>query len=187
MSIINEALKKANREKENIPVGQSQESAKKNLGMELEKKRARVNWGPVFVLLVLFLITGPIIAPIFSTPFKRGSFSSYYASATADRVNQSPNGAQMAVAARSETSLNRRAQFAIEEAPVFHNVAPQNPQPPPLSLSGIVYSPTDAYCIINNKIVKTGEEVQGARLVKITAEEVVLDYQGEKIILSNAK
>ena len=59
MSIINEALKKAG------------QASKIGLGIEMERKKSRMNWGPIFVLLVLFFITGPIIAPIFSSPFRR--------------------------------------------------------------------------------------------------------------------
>lgn len=176
MSIINEALKKAGQEKGSGSFLQNQDTAKKNLEFEMEKKKSRVNWGPIFVLLVLFLITGPIIIPIFSSPFRKSNFI--------NETGSAPRTMAVANLPAQDLSLNRKAQFGIEEAAVFQPAAKPVTQMPYLKLSGLVYSAKDSYCIVNDRIVKIGENVEGAKLVNITPQEAVLEYQGEKIILS---
>lgn len=150
MSIINEALKKAAREK--APVI-------RQLEFEHERKRGRWNWGPLFVISVLLLITAPIISPVFSTSFK---------------TEPTPTA----------PSLTRKGQFAIEEAPRVSAVSPFVASMPNLYLSGIVFSPQDSYCIINEKIVKVGETVSGAKLVRVTPTDATLEFQGNNVVLT---
>jgi len=55
----------------------------------------------------------------------------------------------------------------------------------PFTLSGIVYSKKgDSLAIINNKIVKMGEEVGGARVVGIELSKVKLLWKNKEIYLS---
>ncbi len=171
MSIINDALKKAQATKESLPFGHRGPNA----GVELEfQKKKGVNWGPIFVLLVLFLISGPIIAPLFTLPLK----------------NTAPVSFQTAKSSGEEASQTHKSQFGIEETPrlpLEAAVPVSSPSAlvarPNFNLSGIVYNPEEAYCIINDKIIKVGDQVGGAKLVSITPEKVVLDYQGEIITL----
>ena len=174
MSIINEALKKAGLDKKALSSVQDPPTVKTGVSVggfsiEVERKKSRMNWGPIFVLLVLLLITGPIIAPIFSSPFKGREPITQIAS--------------LPVPAESE---NRKAQFGMEEASVMRAMAqqPHIIQTPYLKLSGIVYSSTASYCIINDRIVKIGEDIQVAKLTQVTPKEAILDYAGEKVILS---
>ncbi len=168
MSIINEALKKAGKEKESthsMPILQIRNSAPK---MGASVKRSSFNWGPLFVILVLLLITGPIVAPLFSTPFKRGELMHSEVVAPAN-VSPAPR------------------QFLIEESPLFQPAISPLVDPPHLSLTGIMRSPNDAYCILNNKIVKTGESIQEAKLIRVEPDHVVLDFKGREITLSLAQ
>lgn len=171
MSIINEALKKAQKEKgvsalrNHVPI--------RLVGPELEyeRKKSKVNWGPVFILSVLLLITAPLIAPIFSTPFRNESRLFSYENIPA---------------------ASKKAQFAVEEAP--RQIMAPTPRPlfdataalrPSLHLDGVVFSPNDqSYCLINGKILKSGDKILGAELVRITPQQVTLSYQGEKFVLS---
>ena len=181
MSIINEALKKAVREKEASFSSEEKEVVRRNIAIEFEKKKSKMNWGPVFVLLVLVLITGPIVAPVFSTPFKSNSASTD----TLHSVGQNISASSEMASAEAPTTGTRKAQFGIEEAPMFGNIQAQAlSRFPQLSLSGIVYSPQESYCIINDKIVKVGDFVRGAQLVSVTQNEVKLDYQGKEVVLS---
>ena len=185
MSIINEALKKAVREKEAGFSAEDKESVRRNIEIQFHKKRTAFNWGPVFVVLVLVLITGPIVAPIFSTPAKTYSVSS----ALTPRVQAQNVPAQSSdiasAAVNSDVSATRKAQFGVEEAPVFGNAPIQViSRVPQLNLSGIVYSPEESYCIINNKIIKVGDFVQGAKLLNISQKSAMLEYQGKEISLS---
>ncbi len=186
MSIINEALKKAQKEKESsFPLAGTE--------LRLHKKQG-FNWGPIFVLLVLFMITGPIIAPFFAAPFKKEASTSNAISKTVS-VGQSSLPDSMVVLPKNPvdspvSATAHQGQFGIEESPILP------PSPGPIgaspsaalktnfSLSGIVYSPKESYCIINDKVVKVGERVGGATLLAITPEKVVLDYQGETIALA---
>lgn len=174
MSIINEALKKAGKEKEythSVPVLQVIKSAPE---MGAPAKKPSFNWGPLFVILVLLLITGPIVAPLFSTPFKRGELIH-----SEFMVSQ-----QKEVSAPVPASTPAPRQFLIEESPLFQSAVPLPANPPALNLSGIMRSPSDAYCIINNKIVKMGESIEGARLIRVESDHVVLDFKGREITVS---
>jgi hypothetical protein len=51
------------------------------------------------------------------------------------------------------------------------------------SLTGITSVGEDATAIINNQFVRQGEEIAGATVLEIRDEDVVLDWDGENIIL----
>lgn len=185
MSIIHDALKKATKEKQGgSPPPPHLESQPSRIEINPRKKKERFNWSPIFVLAVLVLITAPIVAPIFSSPFKRVAFQHARPSAALNG-----GSAPLRLPAAVEGGLTRKGQFAVEEAPLGGNLEGRPSSPaslsgaPSLLLSGIVYSAQESYCIINDKIMKIGEEVSGAKLVKVTATEAVLDFQGRKIIL----
>lgn len=55
---------------------------------------------------------------------------------------------------------------------------------PALVLNGVFFSQGQAYALVNNTIVKEGDEVEGARVRRISEEEVELDFNGKAIILS---
>ena len=173
MSIINEALKKAVREKEASYSSNNKNAIQRNLGIEFLPKKRRFNWGPVFVLLMLALISGPIVAPIFSTPLKGAH--------TANGTLNPPTTQNI-----PPDSTNRKSQFAVEEIALPVSVPPAVvfPKMPNLTLSGIVYSPNGSYCIINNLIVKVGDTVHGAKLLAVSQNSVRLDYQGKEMALS---
>lgn len=184
MSIINEALKKAQKDRPTLSHPPSQAPGPsvlaRNLEVELQQKKNGTNWGPVFILLVLILITGPIVAPLIAVPFKNGGPIASREIAVG-RV-MTPE-ARVEYAAAAATAESRRGQFAIEEMAKM-------PAPPPLYqrpnliLSGVMYTtPSDAYCIINGEVLRVGDSISGARLVSVTPKEVSLEFQGEKIVL----
>lgn len=186
MSIINEALKKAIREKEAGFSPQDNELVRRNIQIEFQRKKPQLNWGPIFILLVLVLITGPIVAPLFSTPFKAAPYSTGNLSpqSVTQNIPEQPVTDLAKAVASSEPSATRKAQFAVEESPIFGNAQTQALwRMPSLNLSGIVYSPEESYCIINNKIIKVGDTVQGAKLLSVSRNRVTLDYQGKPVSL----
>ena len=186
MSIINEALKKAIHEKEAGFSPRDNELVRRNIEIAFQRKKPQLNWGPIFILLVLVLITGPIVAPIFSTPFKTAAYSTGNLSpkSVAQNVPVQPITDLAKAVVSSEPPVARKAQFAVEESPLFGNSQSHAPwQMPSLNLSGIVYSPEESYCIINNKIVKVGDTVQGAKLLSVSHNLVTLDYQGKAVSL----
>lgn len=180
MSIINDALKKAVTGKQR-PVF----SDKISVALETERKKNGVNWGPIFVILVIILITAPIIAPLFSTPFRR---SSSQATAISNRQPAPlPMTPQMSLlASASDLSGSRKGQFLVEEFPL-KSMAPLSMAAPNWLLTGIVFAPDGSYAIINDKVARIGDDVQGAKLEKINSNDVVLDYKGQKIELQGSR
>ncbi len=185
MSIINEALKKAQREPAGAsPAAVSDIRLKTQFKEELLGKKRRINWGPAFILAVLSLIVGPILLPLFSTPFKV---------ATAPSPSPVPElasvGAVMPQAPRMEAPLRSPAmspQFAIEEAPATPTLfRPLSPKPN-YTLSGIVFSEKESYCLVNGKVLKVGESMGNASVVKITPEQVTLETNGGTVVLTTA-
>ncbi len=165
MSIINEALKKAGQpivgEKKSYEEQKNlSHEPKSKFRVELLRKKAPVNWGPVVIMGLLALITAPIIAPLFNSPYKSSA-------------QKLPPGGIAAEASFGPVSK----QFAIEESPISTTAVPN------FSLNGLVYSNTDSYCLINGKVMRVGDQVNGATLSQVTPNQAVLDYRGEKIVL----
>ncbi len=168
MSIINDALKKAEGDKSGLdrkdPLYRAQYAT----------KRPGINWGPVFIVSVILLIAGPIIAPLFSSPFKKNrSLSLEQGSMPLSALREDRLPAPMAGPA-----VTRKAQFGIEEAPRMALFGGRVPQ---MAISGVVVSPQGSYCIINDTVVREGERIQGAQIVSVNANTVTVEYQGERL------
>ena len=184
MSMINEALKKAGQ-----PVIQSVHEKKSEIPLrpeiEFHRKRSRAPWGPLFVLGLLMLITGPVLLPLFQSPFQGADAGS----ARGSRV-VSVGDEVSSAALRAPQGSQGLGQFAIEETPIQAviprpNIFSGSKSPlPKFSLSGIVYSEQGSYCLINGKVLKMGEKVSGATLETIHPNPITLDYLGEKIIIA---
>lgn len=57
---------------------------------------------------------------------------------------------------------------------------------PALALNGVFFSEDEGYALINNRIVKKGDRIEGATVMKISMEEVDLDFGGSVIKLLNS-
>ena len=55
------------------------------------------------------------------------------------------------------------------------------------TLSGVVYSQKESYCLINGLVLRVGEQIGGATVQKITPDEVVLDVSGRTLTIPVAK
>lgn len=185
MSIISDAVKKAEHSKEFRPL-YAGDRFKQEIEHGIQKKSRQVNWGPVFVLMVLFLITGPLIAPVFSTTFRHANFSNGGFPSKAAYQIPADTSTQLA-ALPNAASGTRKAQFGLEEIPLNQAISPKPFLPasmPNLNLTGLVYSKEDSYCIINGKVIKVGDEINGAKLTNVQPSEAKLLYQGKQIVLS---
>ncbi len=176
MSIINEALKKAIREKEQTVPNITRTHLEKTLMPSVESRKSRVNWGPIFITLVLLLITAPILAPIFTSPFKNSK------SAT-------PETLLLADLPAEASSSNKKAQFGVEEAPLFGQTQAMRPSFSSgyLNLTGVVSAEDGSYCIINDKVLKSGDYVGGAKVTSIQSNTVKLNSNGQDITLTIAR
>ena len=64
---------------------------------------------------------------------------------------------------------------------------PEEPMPKKVSgfqLSGIIYNPNKPKAIINDILAGVGDDVDGAKVLKITEEKVVLEHKGREVILN---
>jgi hypothetical protein len=59
--------------------------------------------------------------------------------------------------------------------------------PPALSLNGIFFDELRPYVLINNKILKEGDTVEGAKVVQILPDRVYLDFEGQPLELTVAQ
>lgn len=57
---------------------------------------------------------------------------------------------------------------------------------PVLSLNGTYFQGEQGYALINNRIVKPGDTIQGATVKEINLEKVVLEFEGRVITLVNS-
>lgn len=64
-------------------------------------------------------------------------------------------------------------------------VEPQKEPSPAFVLNGVFFSQEEGYALINNQIVKEGDQIDGALVVKIDLSQVELDKEGSTIKLSN--
>ncbi|MDP3732773.1 MAG: hypothetical protein Q8R31_07130 [Candidatus Omnitrophota bacterium] len=59
--------------------------------------------------------------------------------------------------------------------------------PPPFALNGVFFSGAEGYALINNRIVKKGDKIDGATVMQISLDEVDLEFGGSIIKLSNTQ
>ncbi len=56
-------------------------------------------------------------------------------------------------------------------------------QPPKLVLKGIAWDETEPLALINDLVVKEGDTIQGARIVKIDFDRVTVQYRSKKFVI----
>lgn len=73
---------------------------------------------------------------------------------------------------------------AKTEAKIEAKKAQRETESDEFRLDGIIYDPVKPRAIVNDKIVKVGESVNGANVRQITADKVTLDINGRKLELT---
>ncbi len=58
-------------------------------------------------------------------------------------------------------------------------------EPPLLILNGTLLSDGEQFAIINNQIVKAGDEIKGAEVIKISANSVELEFSGRTLRITS--
>jgi len=86
-----------------------------------------------------------------------------------------------------------RTSTAIKQTAVTINPKieePTNPSPltsePTLVLNGVFFEQGEGYALINNKIVRLGDEIEHAKVKEITIDGVMLDLDGKTIKLTSS-
>lgn len=182
MSIIQEALKKAERQikdPKQAPPAPSADSSSRVKAPEALSGPVRATKTPaaghdpkaVAILLVILLVTAVVAA---SQLFPRKNIPAR------PSVAEEP-GKPAAVAAKSE---------ALPALPsvIFQQPQPQQPEErkaaaPEFVLNGIMYLEGSPRAIINDSMVEVGDTVSGASVVKIDKKNVRLEYNGAEISL----
>jgi len=70
------------------------------------------------------------------------------------------------------------------EIPLPPAVGQKNNPPPTLTLNGIFYDDKLPCALIDNKIVKEGDIISGAKVIRITPNGVKLEFEGEAFELN---
>jgi hypothetical protein len=71
-------------------------------------------------------------------------------------------------------------------ASVETKIETQKESPPSFTLNGVFFSGAEGYALINNRIVKKGDKIDGATVIQVLLDEVDLDFGGSIIKLSNS-
>ena len=91
--------------------------------------------------------------------------------------SQAPAAASVPDAQRAEDQIVAKVMERIKAG------QPAAPNVPPLVLQGITYSADDRDAMINGVTVHEGDVIEGARVVTIESRRVVLNLNGQEIIL----
>jgi hypothetical protein len=164
MSIIYDALKKA------------EKTIHGNLETDIHIKPQNSNLK--FKLIALYvgiiclgLIAGNIIFNYLSRPKKTIAMN-------AQPLINPPVDKKSAVEKEAESSPKQ----PIPTLPAIENEARE-----PFVLNGIFFSQDEPFALINNQIVRIGDTVDGALVLRITAKEVELNSAGATIKLSRSR
>lgn len=169
MSIIYDALKKVERK-------YSEEKKSDTLG-NLKKEKL-----PGFVLYFIYILV--IIAGIFSAKLVLGLVAkiAISSSKTADRKTNIQKKDVKTTTTKPETSIQEIITKKKPES-IFKKEVPEEPPVPRFVLTGIFFTDEIGYVLINNKILRAGDVIDGATVSKITSDDVELKLQNELIKL----
>ena len=194
MSIITEALKKAERQKDKTIT--SEEYIDKILGPERRgtyenenaKPPAEINparrsgtlavAGGLLLLAIIFLTVSnlyllPSLDVETATPGKAPDYieDSLKAEAYSDM------GSEIALIENNPGFMGKMKK-ALRGDPVREQVLAN------FKLNGIVWDADNSWAIINNRIVRTGDTLNGAKVVSIEPKKVVLNFRNEEFDLA---
>ena len=158
MSIINEALKKAEQSIHN-------NSAKETLPPETKPS------AKPYILYILILVAGLFLSNFIFTLLSR---------------TKTPAALKIAESAVKTPTKEIAAKPSpvIPPAPLLEeNKAPETA----FILNGIFFSDNDGYALVNNQIVRESDSVDGAEVKTITANTVELDNAGKIITLATQR
>jgi hypothetical protein len=80
-------------------------------------------------------------------------------------------------------ALNKFRLEKIKNSPVNKNLVAKVPKKDPWILNSILYSSNRQHAIINNKLVRKGEVIGGAKLVSLKPDSVRLISRGKVVVL----
>lgn len=175
MSIIYEALKKV--EKSTAP-------------QKTDTERSRRLKPKIFLLYILLVCAGIFIANIFFNFLAGVSKVSINSPIVKVQQTQTTKSQAPVLSWELPTPESSKKEIPLPEVkkaslPVVVDTKRQSE--PELTLNGVFFSQEEGYALINNRIVKEGDLVEGAVVKRIALDEVELDFQGSVIKLNSNK
>lgn len=158
MSIIYDALKKVEGNFNKGAFGNKQEQVKKT------RPKNKIKPVLIYILVILAgLSLGKLAVGFFTRP----------------KIIPAPSFAPAAESLNPVTPpLDTALKPAEEEKPA--------PLEPVLTLNGVYFQGNEGYALVNNRILKTGETIQGATVKEIILDKVTLEFDGRIITLINS-
>lgn len=163
MSIIYDALKKIEKSNSVTP------KAEDKLNAPSPSKKTKT-----YLLYILVVCLGAAIANIF--------FGFFTKPAKVNKVNKINK--VVALPVLPPAMPPKELPPGIKKVPDAVE-AKKQPELSPLVLNGVFFSQSQGYALINNRIVKEGDTVEGAVVKRIGLGEVELEFEGSVTKLSN--
>jgi len=141
-----------------------------------EKRRKKI----VYLILVVAVIWG-----VYNFPTKRGEKADVEAPETVQLLN--PTLPAQSAGKMINIEQKVRAVWGADPFQVRRPVKAAPLSAPVWHLSGIVYNSQTQLAIINNRLVRTGDVVNNAKVVSIKAKTVTLEHNGTLLTLTVTK
>ena len=99
----------------------------------------------------------------------------------------SPRKQQEVVPPVAPSSVTNAAPPSLPAQKVSPPTESVRQSPPSLVLSGVFFSENEGYALINNRILRQGDTIDGARLIKVGLDAVELEFNGETFKITARK
>lgn len=165
MSIINEALKKTEQDLQ-------QSGAKNNYAASAVKTTPK----PFLIYTLILLLS------IFLGKFIFGFLGS-------KPQNKNLSSTKQTLSLQGHSTAAVQQPITAEVLPAKQELPAEEKKPAEVNfiLNGIFVSDNDGYALVNNQIVRENDLVDGAKVVKITANTVELNNNGKLVSLSTGR
>ena len=179
MSIISDALKKVADKRIEVVRLQADATARK-LNQDIKKGTTKnTKWSILSGVGTFFIVGFAITAFLYNTEF----FSSFIHPSKAQPIVLPER-----IALEKEAIVDKPKAVIKEKIPSYivsrpKSVFRKKAQIIPLTLNGIIEGQGEPLAIINNNILKAGDYVDGARVINIGPDRVVLFYDNKEILL----
>ena len=165
MSIIYDALKKAR-----IHIkGDFKEDSKVPLSIQKQKYKISFRFFLYLLVIPLGIFIGKLTLSFLTHMILKETSPPSVSSTTINVPNKAVEIEPLVVKSQEKLS---------EEKPQIEKITS-----PSLTLNGIVSTEGEPLALINNRIAKKGDYIEGAQVVEIFSDRIELIFEGEKIIL----
>lgn len=188
MSIISEALKKAGEKRRQDVAILQEDVPDSSVSDEVREIASRkINWNILSGLGTFFIVGFAVVAFLYNTTFPPAAYppkpNLQKAKIDLHQANVSPSPPPQQIV---EVAVEKPPPIRIIDSRFYPTLVPEVKKKPPLpdlELCGIMEGIGEPMAIINNRIMKKGEYVEGAHLIAIGSDRVNLLYDDKEIIL----